>query len=176
MRIRRPFIYIVSWGVLCALAGAAAGIIINKRYTFNNLPRIIREYLLKYPQNYGRLKKALVFPARRNLTRETRGAFIKLSRELGLSAEQKKKLKKVLGEVKEKIDRTRFQFRTSLSQIKDEAITQIASFLNPEQKRKFEELVEKLKKERKGKRQDFSYPRRRKAFRRRKFDKGEKGL
>jgi len=143
--MKKPIFYIVILGTLCVAVGLVAGIGIEKIYTFRNLPQIVKNYLLKNPGSYGILKKAIKVSSKGKLEGSYGGIFKKLNRRLRLSSEQKDKLRMILNEAKQEIDKARTQFRSDIGYIQEKVISRISEILEPKQKEKFNSLVTEFK-------------------------------
>ncbi len=72
-----------------------------------------------------------------------------MAQELGLSQEQKERIKEIFKSNEERLKGLRSSMHEHLSEIRTQLKTEIESVLNPEQKQKFEAMIEKYLSQRK---------------------------
>jgi len=135
--MKRAKIYIVILMIVCTGLGVAIGIAVEKRYASRNLPKTLRSYLLKHPVAARLLKRK----ARARMD----NILGRIDRELGLSSEQRDKVKTVLENAKQEIVQARDEFGTRLLQVREKGIAGISAVLSPKQKEKFQKLIAGMK-------------------------------
>jgi hypothetical protein len=86
------------------------------------------------------------------MDRKARAAFLMkdLSKELGLTQEQKAAIGQILDEMAERLHQRYLQARPEVEGIVDESFSRIRTELNDDQKQKFDVLKEKYKKRRRS--------------------------
>lgn len=123
MRNKFKFWIVLSLLVVFA-AGVAAGIF-SEKYLISKKPG--RERRAPYP-----------FPS-----------LEMMAQELGLSQEQKERIREIFNSNEERLKGLRGYMHDRLSEIRTQLKTEIESVLNPEQKQKFEAMIEKYLSQRK---------------------------
>lgn len=140
--MKKAVIYIFIFGTICIFLGTAIGIIYEKRHVKNHFPQILRDFILK--QGMLDWQKARINQIIR-----------RLDQELGLSEEQKVKIKSVLEGTAAELKLEWDKFRNASGQLRQITNNQILETLNPLQKEKFNKLSAEAEKgrdkEREGK-------------------------
>lgn len=143
--MKRATVYIVILGIVCTGSGVAVGIALEKRYTRTHLPRIVRSHLLQHPGAGHFLRsRARLSPEERQRP-GAENILKRIDRELGLSSEQRDKVKAILEDTKKEIEQARDEFRTRIVQAKEKSNAEICRLLNSEQKERFQTMIERMK-------------------------------
>lgn len=131
--MRKALVYIMILAVSCIALGVFAGIALERRYIQRHLPRVIGEYMRKYPKEERQKKKVV------EIIRQ-------VDRALGLSRQEKENIRQILGASWPEANRAQEEYRRSLLQIREKALSDIAQSLSPEKKAKFNRFIERQRK------------------------------
>ena len=143
--MKKAVIYIAILGIACTALGVAIGIGAEKRYTARHFPQIeLVKHIQGIPMRDGRLKDR----KSKAMRRAGHHALKRLSQQLDLSEEQMTEVKAILEESRQDAKKTGDEFKDRLKQIKEENKIKISKTLNPEQREKFEQLSNQIKRRR----------------------------
>jgi len=135
-------VYLAIFGVLCVLTGVAVGAGIARKADLSYFNRKRPSFVKKAERFMWHRPKGL----RSKLKRGKNGLFAMLADELNLDQDQRIKVKEILEQARQEIDKAGEGLRSAITEIKEKSDKQIMSQLNPQQQEKFRKILEEFKK------------------------------
>lgn len=135
--MKRGLIYTIILVLALTVIAGGIGFVIGKEYTLRNFSRITRARILKKQPFFRR-----AFPERRV---ERRKILKRLSQALGLSSEQKEKMRVILDEERRRIQQVRQDFLREIFQVREDTEKRIREILEPSQQEKFRRIMKDKK-------------------------------